>query len=271
MCLGELRRRNIIKYRGSEETRVTSCAACGDRIERKPSQIVKYKDNYCGRRCHATGARRPKPLLIRGQWHACTSCGRRVWRRPSEVSPQTYCSVLCANRMPRSARVERVMKVCSTCHIPMRMLPHDAKRYQYCSWRCAARSIQGAKRGLPGRRCPQEQRVRVSATLRRKWATEWAALAQRRSVEMSGRGNPRWRDGRARKPYEPGFTASLKRRVAERDGFRCQMCGAPRGYGTHAVHHIDGGKHNHAMSNLVLLCRSCHARLHHRMAIAERP
>lgn len=79
---------------------------------------------------------------------------------------------------------------------------------------------------------------------------------------MRGTGNPRWRDGAALRPYAPGFNDRVKYQVAKRDGFKCRTCGAPKGKYTHVVHHMDGEKHDHRLSNLMLLCKPCHGRIH---------
>jgi hypothetical protein len=79
---------------------------------------------------------------------------------------------------------------------------------------------------------------------------------------MTGPGNPAWRDGRATRPYAPGFGERVKMQVAKRDRFRCRLCDAPRRRGTHVVHHIDNEKTDHRLVNLVLLCRPCHGGVH---------
>lgn len=270
-CLSTLRSRNQIAFRGSSASRVARCAHCGGGVVRKPSQLAKYKRNYCNRACHRA-AKLGIPHLMRrtGQWIPCGTCGRATWRTPATQQPNTFCSRLCAGRVGqrRTTRVTREPRPCPGCGTVRLLLPWMVKRGRrgYCSFRCAAQVIQGAKRGLPGKPWTEPQRARVVATLRRKYANEWATKRGEQSRRMRGSGNPQWRDGRARSAYAPGFTDVLKRRIADRDGHRCRICGARRGKGTHAVHHIDGGKWNHDESNLVLLCHRCHQLVHHREA-----
>ncbi|MFI7448082.1 HNH endonuclease [Nonomuraea sp. NPDC049714] len=142
-------------------------------------------------------------------------------------------------------------------------MPSAAQRFRFCSSSCAAQAIQGAKRGLPGMPWTVEQRAKVSATLAQKYRNEWTWKSARQSAQMTGAGNPAWKGGARLKGYTPGFTPRLKQQIAQRDQHVCRLCGAPRGSGTHAVHHIDGEKHDHSASNLVLLCISCHSKVHH--------
>jgi len=56
-------------------------------------------------------------------------------------------------------------------------------------------------------------------------------------------------------------------KVLERDNYTCQTCGRTHHEARLLVHHADGtgrGKkvHNNNISNLVTLCRGCHASLH---------
>lgn len=263
-CIGALRSRNRIKTFGSAETRLATCMTCGVGFERKPSQLAKYKSSYCSRACGAVGKLGPKPELRNGEWLACEGdgCDATVWRTPATVRPHNYCSRVCSANAPRGPRVERIIKHCATCSEAMILIPSDAARYQFCSWKCAAITTQGRRRGLPGNMWTDEQRATLSATLREKYRKEWQQKADQHSARMSGAGNPQWRDGAALKPYARGFTKQLKEQIAERDGYVCQICGAPRESGTHVVHHIDGAKTDHHPSNLVLLCKPCHGKLH---------
>ncbi len=63
--------------------------------------------------------------------------------------------------------------------------------------------------------------------------------------------------------YGPGW-AALRERIRARDGYRCQICGAPEQGRAHHVHHIrpfrtfaDPFQANHP-DNLITLCPSCH-------------
>jgi len=79
------------------------------------------------------------------------------------------------------------------------------------------------------------------------------------SLPNEGPVNRAWRGGVGALPYGPGFTRSLRRRIRERDGYRCRRCGITqeeRGR-TLEVHHLDHDKNNHSPDNLVTSCGKC--------------
>jgi 5-methylcytosine-specific restriction endonuclease McrA len=61
--------------------------------------------------------------------------------------------------------------------------------------------------------------------------------------------------------HQPG-AAALRERVLKRDGYRCVYCGAADD--GLEVHHVvpvaEGGKNG--LSNVVVVCRACHANAH---------
>ena len=84
-----------------------------------------------------------------------------------------------------------------------------------------------------------------------------------------GENHPQWNGGRF--PYGPGWNERKRQRVRERDGYECVRCGATQEehkarYGERLhVHHltkareIDDAEERNSISNLVALCRDCHA------------
>ena len=73
--------------------------------------------------------------------------------------------------------------------------------------------------------------------------------------------HPYWHGGRSYKDYSTEFNEELKELIRNRDNHICQECGVEEdrlGYNLH-VHHIDYNKKNNNESNLISLCKSCHA------------
>ncbi len=113
-----------------------------------------------------------------------------------------------------------------------------------------------------------------------EWETSgyWLRVAEsaQRALEEAGQ----WHD--SPNDYGPNWQAQ-RRRVRERDGYRCTECGAPEPQGTsshrqharqHDVHHLvpfrvfgyapgvnERYRQANRLSNLVLVCRACHQRL----------
>lgn len=61
--------------------------------------------------------------------------------------------------------------------------------------------------------------------------------------------------------YGGEFTDELKTKIRLRDKYICQSCDKKR---STCVHHIDYNKLNNTENNLIVLCRVCHSKHHHK-------
>jgi len=63
-------------------------------------------------------------------------------------------------------------------------------------------------------------------------------------------------------PYTDEFNSKLKKKIAERDSYTCQLCTEllPDKFG---IHHIDYDKKNSNSNNLIFLCFYCHMKTNH--------
>lgn len=70
-----------------------------------------------------------------------------------------------------------------------------------------------------------------------------------------------WQGGISFEPYGIEFNKELKNKIRERDNHQCQECGYTEKQLNYKlpVHHIDYDKKNNKPSNLISLCRNCHA------------
>jgi len=73
---------------------------------------------------------------------------------------------------------------------------------------------------------------------------------------MSGENNPMFNNWSSRKLYGISWSPELKTLVRKRDSFTCAICNK-NGF---SVHHIDYNKRNNSLTNLITLCRNCHAK-----------
>ncbi len=72
-----------------------------------------------------------------------------------------------------------------------------------------------------------------------------------------------WQGGISFFPYSSDFNGKKKRKIRERDGNICQLCGKNEYENgkTLAVHHIDYDKKNTKDSNLITLCHLCNLKV----------
>lgn len=75
---------------------------------------------------------------------------------------------------------------------------------------------------------------------------------------MRGSNNPNWKET---KTLRPSNKKSLRHHIRARDKV-CQDCGSNKSL---QVHHVDSDPQNNSESNLVLLCKICHAARHQNM------
>lgn len=78
----------------------------------------------------------------------------------------------------------------------------------------------------------------------------------------TGKDHPGYIHGKCQEPYPAKWNRSFKRKIVERDGGRCQMCGKHESEESRemAVHHINYEKSDLEPFNLITLCPSCHGK-----------
>jgi hypothetical protein len=81
-------------------------------------------------------------------------------------------------------------------------------------------------------------------------------FSESQSKSKSGENNPSWNGGISFEPYDVSFNKTLKRYVAERDNWICQICFKKRKKGH--IHHIHYIKKDSRPETLVFVDISCH-------------
>ncbi|MDD5338437.1 MAG: HNH endonuclease [Dehalococcoidales bacterium] len=90
-------------------------------------------------------------------------------------------------------------------------------------------------------------------------------ITRKGHIYLSSKYQPKYPNG---KPFYLSMEPNRKK-VLERDGHLCQMCGAQDDLEVHHKDnrgpHIAGAEADNSLSNLITLCPSCHQRLHRKV------
>lgn len=115
----------------------------------------------------------------------------------------------------------------------------------------------GRTRFVKGRKYTEEEKVAQSIRMRKMWKEKKAEILKKR--QQGGANHWNWQGGKTKVKYPEKWTKELKRRIMERDKFKCYKCKSNRDL---VVHHKDGTKENCNDDNLITMCRGCHVKLH---------
>jgi spore coat polysaccharide biosynthesis predicted glycosyltransferase SpsG len=105
-----------------------------------------------------------------------------------------------------------------------------------------------------GKTLSEEHKTHIADSNRKKWAD---GVFDKVHV---GENNVRWRGGVKYLMYPKEFYA-IRRWIIERDNQTCQICGKDASRKGH-IHHIDGNTKHNTEDNLILVCASCHIKIH---------
>jgi hypothetical protein len=216
-----------------------SCEICQTEFSVKPSRARQNNAITCSPACLGLLRSRNTSRARRmdGPREAtCPICSTTFERKASQLVKyaSNYCGRYCRAigiRGPKQQLATGQRLACKMCGVKVWRTPATLQANTYCSIPCANRDRETRSTVKPNMRGPKHFR---------------------------------WKGGGRATPYAPGFTLALKMRVRKRDGHRCRHCGIrPARHSGLVVHHLDGKKHDHSMSNLVTLCSPCHSQHHH--------
>lgn len=218
-----------------------ACAVCKAKWTVKPSRAAQNKAITCSKECLGKLRSRNRIRHFGSEdkrTATCVACSKKFTRKPSQLAKyaDNYCGRACKNADPAQIRMARLARTngrwlpCGTCGNNVWRTPGTLQMNTYCSRPCANRDR--ATRG----------KTRPNTRGHRNW---------------------NWRGGKSIAPYSWGFGSTVKAQVRARDKNSCRLCSAsPSVRRDLIVHHIDQAKNNHRLSNLILLCRPCHIRVH---------
>jgi len=116
------------------------------------------------------------------------------------------------------------------------------------------KSTKGSKRTDEQRQKMSEERITRYLDVEKKKIHSESILR--------GKDHPNWRGGSSEEKYPSEFSRSLRESIRSRDRDRCRVCGKYAGNTSGRVHHIDANKNNSSEGNLILVCVSCHSKIH---------
>lgn len=260
-----------VRPRPSNPTDVI-CEHCGKPYQTIPSRLKRTR--YCSTACQTTanGLNNRKSVEI-----PCARCGKSMSRQPWDMkhAQMLYCSRACSHAAMRDATLVDVS--CSHCGKALRRSPSQVKRAknQFCDPVChdayrlgklhpellTGGTVECAHCGAPLYR----QAKRIENT--KNHFCNSTCYSEWQIGKYAGPDHYAWKGGYSR-IYGRSWRRA-RREARKRDNYCCQYCGASeKDLGKELdVHHIKPfrlygiDRHTEAneQSNLVSLCRNCHA------------
>jgi hypothetical protein len=110
-----------------------------------------------------------------------------------------------------------------------------------------------------------KKKLSIAGKGRTAWNKGKRYSSPKQSLKMKGSNNSNWKGGISYELYSIDWTDDLRESIRKRDNHMCQECGIQQDEldGFHKkldVHHIDYNKYNLSPSNLISLCKNCHAK-----------
>lgn len=246
------------------------CLHCGVMMHRGDQVLARFKaKKFCSYECSAEYRRAGLPTE-----KTCTVCGRTMQRRKKETAShwraRETCSSECryaktsaSNATSRPA-VMPPPKTCEVCGKEFWKRAEESHvtfaAKKACGLECAAVLISRARtvewQPKPCQACGVlfEKRPEEAGKLFSKRRCCSVECQYDLMIRTRHNGQP------SQSRYPRAWRESLKEMIRDRDGRRCQECGALEGDTAHHVHHIDYVRTNLSPTNLITLCAHCHGK-----------
>jgi len=229
---------------------IINCSFCGKSLNRKPSRIKKYKNQYCDNSCKnkhqkviSTGKDNPnyKNSLIK----ICSYCGKEYKHYSKD---RKFCSCRCRDLHRKKEFI------CDNCGLKFLDTPskHDGLKGSFCSIKCYSESCNLK---LICNNCNKE--FITKNHLRNKKYCSLNCFYKHKKITNKGKGNPRWLGGISQ--YRGNDWKEQRLKAFERDEGACQICGSQERI---AVHHIIPYRisKDNRLKNLICLCSKHHGK-----------
>lgn len=231
-----------------------NCVWCGNLFQARTERVAKGQGRFCGKECFDNWQRKQKQDTIWGRKDlaTCYNIGGRYTARWYDKNGKIK-----STPYPRwwwEMNVGEIPDGMIILHKDNNPMNIDPSNFEL-----------GTK---------SDALIKSNAT-RKSNTQEWAEYRNKASIRQTqmwkdgkfenlrGKNHYNWRGGTSKDVY-PNEFYEIRDFVKSRDNFMCQVCGksiatTPR---SGHVHHRDGNKQNSDQDNLLLLCVSCHAKVH---------
>jgi len=249
-----------------------TCAWCGDSFMKRKQRVKKGKKDFCSRNCCNDWQKVERKSERLGKENATKhfdSAGVRYiaqWydEQTGKLTTTTFAKWLWEmykGEIPDAYRVGYIDNDSLNCVLDNLYLQSPEEYGRKTSIRNKGVPKSNSHRlslskSHMGKTLSESHAKNIADATRRKWANGDFDKVHK------GKYNTHWKGG-VEKEYPREFY-EISSFIRSRDNHVCQVCGKDVYKSRHGhVHHIDGDKMNNVQENLILLCSSCHSKVHH--------
>ena len=173
-----------------------------------------------------------------GELLPCTYCGTKVYIPPYRVKSFKFCSRQCSYQW--KAKNETAVKQCLICDTAFSVIKHRNATAKYCSDKCRLQALKGrGKTVFTCHHCGKE--FCGPKSTKRKFCSR--ACVNKSSKET----------------FQPSYMTVRKMMLSRNLINACETCGFNSYPQVLGVHHRDRNRNNNDLSNLAILCPTCHS------------
>jgi len=240
---------------------IKACAYC-----KRKYKAERKERKFCSRACRNKAYPLNQKHKRTGKEQGCPVCGKVFYVPGHMLKPVNYCSRSCASRARRgdlnpnfrNGQNVKVDKICETCG--QRFFGYA--RRKYCSPACAAKGHSQQSSRKVSRRCDFCGKEFWIFPSRLKFGP--ARYCSTRCASLARRADPGAAIWLSKRRYALARHKEWARAVKERDGYRCQECGATERLHAHHIRdfasYIEG---RFDLTNGITLCLQCHLKAHY--------